>query len=215
MPRDHARIRLDLAADETYRSLTHDAQWLYKKLLIDPTLNFLGIADWRPARIAATTAELSAGDVELFAYELEQVAFILVDRDSEEVLIRSFVKHDGLLESPNMVKALSKVYPLIASSVLRAVAVEQVAAQRERQPDAKGWTGIGALLERPRLTFAEGVERLSPNPSGNPSGNPSVKGSGRGSATPILLSSLPPNSPKSNRPYVSGPPTAIGFGSDD
>src|SRR5690606_7289371 len=64
--RDHARIRLDIWADDDFGSLTSSAQWLYLHLLSSPTLSFAGVADWRPARIAGRTAELTADDVEFF-----------------------------------------------------------------------------------------------------------------------------------------------------
>lgn len=200
MARDHARIRLSLAADEDYRSLTSSAQWLYKHLLISSTLNFIGVADWRPARIAAQTAELTGADVESFGETLQDAEFVLVDGDSEEVLIRSFVKHDELMKSPNMAKALAKDYDRVSSAILRAVAIDQLIRLRENQPDLKGWNAIGSLLEKPSMTFAEGFRILYGNPSANPSANPL----GKGSVTPFLPSSLTPGSTKSNRTYGSG-----------
>jgi len=216
MARDHARLRLDMGGDDDWRALTHDAQWLYYTLLAHPSLNLLGIADWRAARLAAVTAELQAPDVDVFADELETARFILVDRDSEEVLIRSFVKHDGLLRSPNMVKAMVKEWVVIASRVIRCVAVEQVRIQHEKRPTLAGWTGIGNLLTKPSMTFEDGFAELhqnpSPNPSVNGSGNPSTNPSVKGSATPILPSSYPPFLPsKSNHPASSEQGTS-GFG---
>lgn len=205
MARDHARIRLDLGSDPDWRDLTHDAQWLYTHLLISPTLNLLGVGDWRPARIAATTPDLTANDVEVFAAELERGWFVLIDRDSEESLIRSFVKHDGLLDSPNMVKAMVKAYPLIASRTLRAVAVGQVVRQRIKSPELKGWSGIGDLLDKPSMDPAEAFSILPPNPSVNPSANHPPRDTGGHPETdaPLLSSVVPPVLQSSTKGQVS------------
>lgn len=172
MANDHARIRRDIWGDEDWRTLTSSAQWLYMHLLSSPTLTFAGIADWRPSRIAALSADLSASDVRVFAGELAEGRFILPDEDTEEVLIRSWVKHDGLLRSPNVTKALVKAHNGTASRILRAVLVDQLATLQEKGYDG-AWNALGDLLEKPRLTFDEGVAYLSGNPSGKGSGNPS------------------------------------------
>lgn len=188
MARDHARIRLDIWADDDFRDLTAVGQWLYFNLLTSPDLSFCGVTDWRPARIAAVTADLAASDVETFAAELEAKELVVIDRDSEEALVRSFVKHDGLLKQPNMAKALIKDHAAIASSVLRAVVVGQLDRLKGNDPELRGWRveGMRALLRRASLTPAEAFLRLSPNPSVNPSDNPSV--------THFLPPSLPPPS---------------------
>lgn len=183
MANDHARIRRDIWGDDDWRGLTSPAQWLYLHLLSSPNITFAGIVDWRPPRIAALTAELTAADVDTFAGELIAARFILPDPDTEEVLIRSWVKHDGLLRSPNVTKALVKAHMGTASRILRAVLVDQLIRLRENGYEG-AWNALGGLLDKPSLTFEEGVEILSVDPSGDPSdkgsGNPSDKGSGKG-----------------------------------
>lgn len=191
MTRDHARIRLDIWTDDEFRDLTSPAQWLYFYLLSAPSLSFAGVADWRPSRIAANARDLRSPDVEQFAAELEDGQFILVDHATEEVLVRSFVKHDGLMRSPNMAVALCKALKAISSPVLRAVAVGQLQRLRDSSPDLKGWAraDVTAQLSKRAMSYPQGLEtlRLTPtgtpsetptgtnsNPSGNPSPNPSV-----------------------------------------
>lgn len=209
MSRDHARIRLDIWSDDDWRDLTSSGQWLYLHLLTSPRLSFCGVVDWRPARIAAHTAELTAADVETFAAELEDGRYVVIDRESEECLIRSFVKHDGLMKSPNMAKALVKDHAAIGSAILRAVVVHQLARLREKAPDLKGWPATEALLAKRSMSPADAFESLPPNPSRNPSVNPSAnpsgEGSGNPSATPFLPSSLPPSLPNSSSSSVGKP----------
>jgi hypothetical protein len=198
MARDHARIRLDIWADDDFRELPGLAQWLYLHLLTSPALSFCGVTDWRPARIAARTAELTAHDVEVFAGALEEGLYVVVDRDSEEVLIRSFIKHDGLMKSPNMAKAMATAHAGTASAVLRAVVVGQLIRLEENDPGLKGWQHVPGLLRKRSMTPEEAIATLPPNPSVKPSTipsvNPSDTTSGDPSATPFLPSSLTPDS---------------------
>lgn len=174
MARDHARIRLDIWADEDWRALPSMSQWLYMHLLTSPSLNFCGVTDWRPARIAALASDMGAADVEYAAAWLEADEFVVIDRVTEEALVRSFVKHDGLLKSENVTKALVKSHQQVASSALRAVVVGQLARLREANPSLPGWKVIGNLMEGRSLTPSEAVHELPSNPSTTPSDTPST-----------------------------------------
>ncbi|MDM8084724.1 hypothetical protein QUV83_08115 [Cellulomonas cellasea] len=199
MARDHARIRLDIWADDDFRELTSSGQWLYMHLLTHPTLSFAGVADWRPARIAAHTRELTAHDIEMFAAELETGEYLVIDRDSEEALVRSFVKHDGLMRSPNMAKALVKAHAEIASATLRAVVIDQLKRLEIAQPQLTGWNlkEVEKLLKKRSATLSEAVAELPRNPSANPSGNPSRNPSGNPSEIDATL-------PNSLTPFLPG-----------
>lgn len=180
MANDFARIRRDIWGDEDWRRLSMRGQWLYMHLLTSPALTFAGVTDWRPPRIAAHASDGDAVDVQEAAMELMQERFVLPDPTTEEVVIRSWVKHDGLLRSPNMTKAFVKAHRATASGVLRSVVVDQLERLRER--GAPGcWNLLEELFEQATpLPFDEGVAQLWGNPSENPSGNPSANPSGKG-----------------------------------
>ena len=59
--------------------------------------------------------------------ELEAAWYLIVDRDSDELLIRTFVKHDQAWNIPNLVKAGRRQYREIESSAIR----EYLAARHE------------------------------------------------------------------------------------
>lgn len=173
MARDHARVRADIWADEDWRDLPSLAQWLYLHLMSSPSLNFCGVTDWRPPRIAALAVELKADDVEYAAAWLEAYEFIVVDRETEEVLIRSWIKHDGLLQQPNMVKAMVKAHAAIGSGILRAVIVDQLERLKQNGYQSHHWNHVSTLLRKRSLTIAEAFQKLPPNPSVKGSVNPS------------------------------------------
>lgn len=196
MAREFAQIRLDIWADDDWRDLTHDAQWLYLHLLSSPALNFAGVTDWRPARIAAVTRELTAADVEVFAAELEAGDYIVVDRTSEECLIRSWVKHDGLLRNSNMCKAFVTAHAAVGSRVIRAVIVDQLHRLKVKQPGLR-WADVATVMRKRAMDLDEARSALAPNPSASLLGTPSGTPFGTPSTT---VSTTPSGSPSATPP---------------
>lgn len=193
MARTHAAINLDIWSDEDWRRLSVRAQWLYLALLSSPSLSFAGITDWRPARLAALSDDLTADDVRMFTAELIAGRFILVDPSTEEALIRSFVRWDGLLRTPNIVKAMVRDHGTAASTTLRAVFVDELHRVKRKPPLARdgkpsvtpeAWTICRPVLRSTRLGFNDAVETLY-GEEGYPEG--SDQGSGERSAIRRLL----------------------------
>lgn len=181
MARDRANVWTDIWADSDWRTLSEHAQRLYLLLLTHPTLNYAGVADWRPPKLAPLSSSSTVAGLRAAAEELAEGKYIVFDDETEEVLIRSFVKHDGLLKSPNLVTAMSSAYGGIGSRRIREVLAFEVQKMHEREPDLKGWVKASTILTEPSVdVFAEG----SADPSINPSANPSIKGLSNPSVNP-------------------------------
>ncbi len=140
MARDRASIRVDMWGDGDYRRLSVYAQWLYMALLSHPTLSYAGVADWRPGRIAAFSEGAESSDVVDAANELMRGRFILTDDDTEEVLIRSFIKHDGLLKQPKLTVSMCNAFAAVASVRLREVIAFELQKLHGREPELKAWS---------------------------------------------------------------------------
>jgi hypothetical protein len=187
MTREYARVKVKIWADTDFRDLTDPAQSLYFRLLSSPTMNLCGVADWRPKRIAALTRGVTPGDVEAAAQELAERGYIVVDEDTEEVLIRSFVRHDGLIKTPNIAASMAKDYAGTASALLRGVIVFELVRMKADEPSMKGWAVVSHLLSEPSI---------------NPSGIPSTKASGM--ASPNASDDAYPN-PSGNGSHIPQP----------
>lgn len=187
MARDHARVELNIWADDDWLDLTPGAQHLYLVLLTHPDLSYAGVADWRPNRLRAMASHWDTDDVKRAADELARNLYIVVDEDTEEVLVRSFVRNDGLMKQPNLAKAMVKAARSIASRSIRAVLVHELLRLHEDQPGIKGWESAGELLSW-RSADPSGY------PTGYPSGNPSGKGEPNPSGDPLDDPSLTPYS---------------------
>ena len=146
MAREYARVKLTIWADQDHRALPKGPQHLYYKLLTGE-INAAGIADWRPARIAALTAGEAVESVRQDGRALEEARFIVIDEATEEVLVRSFVRHDGVLKSPNMARAAALAWSVAGSQRIRdAIAIEVQRAASE-DPKLPGLARMGELLE--------------------------------------------------------------------
>jgi hypothetical protein len=132
MARDRASIRLDMWADEDWRRLSAPAQHLYMLLLSHPTLSYAGVADWRPGRLSQLSGGNTIAGVNAAGDELERAGFILRDPITEEVLIRSFIKHDGLMKQPKLVVSMTIAFAAIASTKIREVVAHEVQKLRDR-----------------------------------------------------------------------------------
>lgn len=140
MSRDRANIRTDIWNDDSFRALTGPAQLLYLQLLTSATLSYAGVADWRPKRLASISGGRAAAEVNKAAEELTQGLYIVIDEDTEEVLIRSFLKHDGLLQKPNVAKAMVTAWGRIYSLTLKGVVIHELNRLHDRFPDWRGFT---------------------------------------------------------------------------
>lgn len=139
MARDRANLRIDIWADQDWRELSPTAQHLYVQMLSHGSLSYAGVMDWKPGRLAAMSRGRAREDVERDAAELESGRFVLVDTDTEEALIRSFLKHDGVLKQPKIVVSMTNAFACIASPKIREVIAYEVQKLREREPDLRAW----------------------------------------------------------------------------
>lgn len=122
------------------------------------------MADWRPNRLAALAAGRRPDEVREAASELAQGLYIVTDDDTEEVLIRSFMKHDGLLHKPNVAKAMVKAYNQVFSLTLKGVIVHELTRLYERFPEWKAFEveGVLGLLDNRSVDPSEVVGRRVP-----------------------------------------------------
>lgn len=144
MARDHARIYTSIWSDPDFRALDSWAQRMYLLLLSQPRLSYCGSLDYLPTRYAMLAPDDDDLSVEQAVKRLEGDRYVVVDRESHELLVRSYVRHDGLLQSPNVTKAMVKDRAALLSDRLREVVDDEL--NRAWLEDAKlaGWKGLRA-----------------------------------------------------------------------
>ena len=138
MAREFAQIKLSIWSDDDWRDLSPDARYLYLSLLTSPTLTHCGTADWRPARMSA----LNGQDVQTIAEagaELVESLHLVIDDATEEVLIRSFIRNDGLMKQPRMAVSMANAHSGLGSRPIRGVLVHELRRLRADFPELSGW----------------------------------------------------------------------------
>lgn len=173
MARDHARIYVRIWNDPDFRALTTHQQRMYFCLVSQPRLSYCGLLDYLPGRLAPLAADDTVETVEEVIDDLERRDFVIVDTTTSELLVRSFVRHDGLLDSPNMAKAMLKDREVIISPLLRETLDKELARALREAPQAPGWRAVTQV--DPELYETLGGTLPEPSPNGSP------KGSGKGS----------------------------------
>lgn len=166
MARDHGRIYTRIWADPDFRSLDRDPQRLYLLLVSQAKLTYCGSLDYIPRRLTELARDEDQQTLEKALMTLEVTRFVVVDHGMSELLVRSFVRHDGLLGSPNMTKAMLKDRASMLSDELREVVDNELHRAYRDDPKAKGWTGF---------------QQAEPELFKQVSGKGSAKGSGKGS----------------------------------
>lgn len=124
MARSHAKIQVRVWRDPEWVNLSPPAKLLYVLLLTQPKLTLVGSLDVSESRWSSLSG-LSRDDVTLALMELEHERYVLVDRATDELLIRSFTKND--LDpnrcNMNLAKGLWGQWAAIESADLRAAAL--------------------------------------------------------------------------------------------
>jgi hypothetical protein len=209
LAREHARIQTAIWLDDDFLDLTPEAQHLYLVVTTQMSLNFCGVTAWHPGRLSQLAAGWTVEKVEAAAAELSAGLYLVIDETTGEVLVRSFIRNDGLLSSPNIAKAMFRKFSEIGSRTIRAVVVHELNRLYDEQPLLKGWDSCRELLSK-RATDPRTLPLF--NPSTSPPGTlpqtlPETLSEQKRNPSDAPYSLLPtPNSPTPDSPPKSGYP---------
>lgn len=173
--KDHARVNLAIWGDDDFLDLTTDEQLLYLALWTSPSLTYCGSGDWHPGRVANLASDWTTERVNHAAAGLSAALFVIFDTETDEFLIRSWIKHDGLWKTPNMAVSMANARASLASRTLRGVVVHEVQKVRDAHPDSSSWAkpAVASLLEQRPVNPYELIPlRVGVNPPAKGSGQP-------------------------------------------
>lgn len=189
MARKFAQILVTIWDDDDFLDLAAHEQWLYLHLATHADLTYTGVMDWRPRKITPKAADLTLDDITVAAGVLAAKHYLVIDEDTEEVLVRSFMRNDGLLKQKNMGAAVAKAYSSIGSRTLSGVVVHELRRLHTENPNWGSWDALSNVLAKRSLDPSE----IAPaNPLEKGSVIPFGMGSRKVSGGP---SDSPPNDP--------------------
>ena len=208
--RDYAQIRINIWNDDDFCDLTPDAQLLYFVLISHPSMNRAGVGTWHAGRLANLNATWDKHRVNLAAVELIDAYFIVIDEDTDEFLVRTFVRHDGLMKQRNMATTMAREFAGVGSRRIKSVIVFELQKLHKEFPGWKGWESeeaVGLLGKKAINPTASPKVYPTFDPSVDPSIDPKVYPSVKGAIDPSVKGEPTPKGDPSVDPSVDPSPT--------
>lgn len=119
MARTHGKLLCSIWSDRDFRALDRTTQGMYMFLLSQDRLDYAGVLQVTMRNWASTADGLTVGEVQDTLDVLEKHRFIVVDHDTEELMVRTFVRRDELWRQPKMMLAVVAAARKIQSPRLR------------------------------------------------------------------------------------------------
>lgn len=191
MARAHGRVLSSIWEDTDFIALTQEQQRLYLFLISQPNLNHAGLLPLTLRRWARKATGLTAAELQDHLAALADAQFIVLDEDTEELLIRSFVRNDGVWRMPKVMGAMvSGALEIESKTLRRALLAEMDRVPLDNLSDdpTKTSRGDGPSV---RAQVAEHIGTLR-KAFGPPATPPPAGGSGAPSAPPSAPPSEPP-----------------------
>ncbi|MFE2047931.1 hypothetical protein ACFXAS_05450 [Streptomyces sp. NPDC059459] len=192
MARGHGRILTSIWEDSDFLDLDEKEQRLYLFLISQPNLNHAGLLDLTLRRWARKARGLTVAELEKRIGRLEEARFVVVDDDTEELLIRSFIRNDGVWRMPKVMGAAVSGALEISSRKLQQallaemdrVPLEELNADPTRLRNGTEGPSIRQQVADHIHTLKKAFGTPTPDPSEGGNGTPSATPSGTPSDTP-------------------------------
>lgn len=160
MARDHARILCRIWSDEDFKARSKGAQWMYFVLTSQRSLNNAGVLPMTLQRWANCSAGTTVEQILGYLNELSEHKYVVFDAGTEELLIRSHIRNDGVAKQPNLLKNALERAGEVDSPKLRLVLASEL-----RRLDRDSAVRVADELDPQGVgTHAEPIA----NPSGTP-----------------------------------------------
>lgn len=128
MARSFAKILTSIWDDEDFVHLSSDAKLLYFHLVSRRDVSMAGHVVMREQQWAMKVFDGDTARLELAMAELTDKHFVIVDRAQLELLIRTFIRHDGGFKNSKMAAAIRSAIHRMESPSLRRLAEHQLDA---------------------------------------------------------------------------------------
>ena len=165
MARDHARILTRVWADADWRKLTAAEQRAYILVLSDPSLTYCGVTAITVKRWAQQASDTPERLLRKAFDGLAARRYLVFDWDTEEVLVRSYMRNDKVLCVPNVAKSAYASYRAILSPQIKAELIVELHRIRKAHPDAYRDVAIAAVEAWLTEPIPEGLAQPLPEGS--------------------------------------------------
>jgi hypothetical protein len=163
MARSYANVLTAIWRDDDFRELSAGAQRIYLMLVTQSNISAAGTLPLTVVRWAANARDTTPASVRDDLAELEKGRFIVVDEVTEELLVRSFVRHDNGYRNPKRRPAILAAAGEVSANALRMA----LAAEFQRLGLPVGPATPRPDPDRSNRTIRAEVARVVDNPVDN------------------------------------------------
>lgn len=157
MPRDHGRVKVSIWDDPDFLDLRGEEQHVYLAFMTNRGLSRCGVLTFIPSRFEHLSADMTVARLRRAVKVLRETRFFVMDDRTQELLVRSHVRHDGVLDRANMGKATGTAFEAVVSPSIRSAIGDELARLMKERPDLPGWEGL-AITSPTAYAIASGVE---------------------------------------------------------
>lgn len=179
MARSYAPIYTSIWHDPEFTRRSALAQRVYLLAFSQPDISYCGVVSYTARRWAGLAPDTTPKAIDKAVHELADAGFLTLDPDTEEMWIRSFVKYNGVLDQPQLKKAMQREFRDIHSPQIRAAfRVSLPEKERgalhhpaDRLPEGCGQGASSLFLKQPEAAClgidksVEGSTDTEPEPS--------------------------------------------------
>lgn len=165
MARDHARIWLSIWDNPDFTALTTAEQNMYFKICSSPDLSYCGVALLLPKRYSRLSADSTDRATAKHIESLAAHRFLVLDDDTAEMCVRTYIRYDGILKQPNVIRAMNKAFDRVQSEPIRHTIMEEVGhAIDHTYPEGFRLDRHKAVVQAIAEGFAKGFVEGLPEP---------------------------------------------------
>ncbi|PBA43542.1 hypothetical protein CKJ63_03525 [Mycobacterium avium] len=128
-------IKESIWRDKEFRALPRTAQATYCQLISQLDLNRAGIQPLVMTKWAKGCDEITTDDLAADLKVLEQHRFVFVDEDTDELFIRSYMRHCDITRYPNILKNALRCAGMVASEKIRRELARELRRLRKAEAD--------------------------------------------------------------------------------
>lgn len=140
----HTRVYASIWDDPDFLALKVIEQHAYFLLMSNKGLSRCGVITYIPSRFEHLAADMSAKKFGAAVQGLRGARFVILDERTQELLVRTHVRHDGVLDRVNMGKACGTAFEAVVSRDIRLAIGDELARLMKDEPDLAGWIGLAA-----------------------------------------------------------------------
>lgn len=122
MARKYAPLHTSIWTNADFCSLPGHAQRVYLLAMSQANVSYAGVVPFTEKRWAAMAGDTTRGEINDAVNVLIDRGYVVLDDETEELWVRSFVKYNRILEQPQLKKSLLSAYDAVLSTgIQRAI----------------------------------------------------------------------------------------------